>query len=92
VVRSWTKAPFDTVVAGEVHPHPQILLFGNAPTAILHWWVPPLTVAQPGLPHSRPQILLFGNAHTVILHCWVPPLTMAQPQVTSLAATNIIVW
>jgi len=26
---------------------PQILLFGNAPTTILHWLVPPLTVTQP---------------------------------------------
>jgi len=47
VVRSRTKAPFDIVVAGDVHPQPQILLFDNAPTAILHWLVPPLTVAQP---------------------------------------------
>jgi hypothetical protein len=40
-------APFGIVAASEVHPQPQILLFGNAPTVILHWWVPPLTVAQP---------------------------------------------
>jgi len=38
---------FGIVAAGEVHPQPQLLLFGKAGKAHFYWWDPLPTVAQP---------------------------------------------
>jgi len=38
---------FGIVVAGEVHPQPQLLLFGKAGKTHFYWWDPLPTVAQP---------------------------------------------
>jgi len=50
------------VAAGEVHPQPQLLLFGKAGKAHFYWWDPLPTVAQP--PVCKKQ-------HRCCFLCWV---------------------
>jgi len=39
---------FGVVAAGEVHPQPQLLLFGKAGKAFFDWWDPlPIVEQQP---------------------------------------------
>jgi len=59
------------VAASEPHPHPQILLFGNAPTAILNWWVPPLTVAQPQV-YKKQLVVASSDEKTHEQWCHAP--------------------
>jgi len=41
---------FGVVAAGEVHPQPQLLLFGKAGKAFFDWWDPlPIVEQQPAL-------------------------------------------
>ena len=44
---------FDIVVAGEVYPQPQLLLFCNATKTLFYWWDPLPTMAQPQVCNSR---------------------------------------
>jgi hypothetical protein len=49
---------FDIVAAGEVHPQPQFLMFGNVLITIFLWWVPSFPVVQPQVTRSSSLLLL----------------------------------
>jgi hypothetical protein len=75
---------FGVVAAGEVHPHPQLLMFGKVRKSVFSLWNPLITMVCHRFPSSSQELLFVRNKtyeQWSMLHCsWVLflfiPLTM----------------